>query len=161
MLPAVLAAHPGCRNPVRQKYGKAIHQKSSNPVRQGFGDSVASAAHELRGSAMAGFPERLKAARTGLGLTQEQLAFELNVTKASISAWENGREGPGFRLLPAIHRVLGVSLDFLICGEGGEAEPTTSAPEKLTTRNETEAELLRAFRRLPARRRKALLEMID
>ena len=46
-------------------------------------------------------------------------------------------------------------------GEGGEAEPATSAPEKLTTRNETEAELLRAFRRLPARRRKAPLEMID
>lgn len=87
--------------------------------------------------------------------------FELNVTKASISAWENGREGPGFRLLPAIRRVLGVSLDSLICGEGGKAEPAASAPEKLTTRNEAEAELLRAFRRLPARRRKALLEMID
>lgn len=40
-------------------------------------------------------------------------------------------------------------------------EPAAAAPEKLTTRNEAEVELLRAFRRLPAKRRKALLEMID
>ena len=110
---------------------------------------------------MAGFPERLKAARTGLGLTQKQLADEINVTKASVSAWETGREPPGFRLLPAIRRVLGMSLDALICGEGDKFAPVAPDPKKLTTRNEAEAELLRAFRRLPARRRKALLEMID
>jgi len=40
------------------------------------------------------FPERLKAARLALGLTQEQLGFELDVTKSTVSAWENGRDAP-------------------------------------------------------------------
>lgn len=43
---------------------------------------------------MPGFPERLKSARLRLGMTQEQLGYELNVTKASVSAWENAREAP-------------------------------------------------------------------
>jgi DNA-directed RNA polymerase specialized sigma24 family protein len=54
-----------------------------------------------------------------------------------------------------------VSLDALICGEGDKSAPVAPDPKKLTTRSEAEADLLRAFRRLPARRRKALLEMID
>ena len=48
----------------------------------------------------------------------------------------------------------------LIYGEGNE-ELAASAPERLTTCNESEVELLRPFHWLPARRRKALLEMID
>ena len=63
--------------------------------------------------------------------------------------------------MPAIRRVLGVSLDALICGEGDKSAPVAPGTKKLTTRSEAEADLLRAFRRLPARRRKALLEMIN
>ena len=67
---------------------------------------------------MSGFQERLKSARQRLGLTQEALAEELNVTKASVSAWENGREKPGFRLLPKLRIVLDVFflrlLSFLV-----------------------------------------------
>lgn len=111
---------------------------------------------------MSGFPERLKAARLRLGMTQEQLGFELNVTKASVSAWENGREAPGFRLLPRLREVLGVSLDDLLCGAGsgaGVAEPQHLYGAEV--RNEAEAALLRSFRRLSAKRRQALLDMIE
>ena len=113
---------------------------------------------------MAGFPERLKSARLRLGLTQEQSGYELNVTKASVSAWENGREAPGFRLLPSLREVLAVSLDELLCGLGGEAgaeKQAALASYELFTRNEDEATLLKAFRRLPVKRRKALLGMIE
>ena len=72
---------------------------------------------------MSGFQERLKSARQRLGLTQEALAEELNVTKASVSAWETGREKPGFRLLPRLRIVLGTSLDDLICGGDTDGEP--------------------------------------
>jgi transcriptional regulator with XRE-family HTH domain len=110
---------------------------------------------------MAGFPERFKAARLRLGLTQEQLGFELDLTKASVSAWENGREAPSFRLLPQIRAILGVSLDELICGEQEARDTVVPGDEPvISTRTEAEAELLRAFRRLPVKRRKALLEMI-
>jgi len=111
---------------------------------------------------MAGFPERFKAARLRLGLTQEQLGFELDLTKASVSAWENGREAPSFRLLPQIRAILGVSLDELICGDQAATDPSASGTESgISTRSEAEAQLLKAYRRLPARRRKALLDMLD
>jgi transcriptional regulator with XRE-family HTH domain len=109
------------------------------------------------------FAERLRVARLGLGLTQEQLAFELNVTKSTVSAWENGRDAPGFRLLPALKTVLGVSLDHLICGDNaygsGVSEPHPNYNAQV--RNDTEAALLKAYRRLPAKRRDGLLQLLD
>ncbi|MCK0538020.1 helix-turn-helix domain-containing protein [Alcanivorax sp. CY1518] len=95
-------------------------------------------------------------------MTQEQLGFELNVTKASVSAWENGREAPGFRLLPKLREVVGVSLDELLCGAdsaGALAEPYHAYGAEV--RSETEAALLRAFRRLSVKRRQGLLDLIE
>lgn len=108
---------------------------------------------------MSDFHTRLKSARKHLGLTQEQLAAELNVGKASISAWENDREKPGFRLLHKLSTVLGVSLDELICGEGGD--DMLEKPSPLTVRNEAEEILLRSFRRMPVKRRQALLALME
>ena len=107
---------------------------------------------------MSVFKERLKSARRRLGLTQEALAEELNVTKASVSAWETGREKPGFRLLPTLRQVLDMSLDDLICGGEAGGEVPDSAP--LVARNDDETALLEAYRRLPVKRRKALLELL-
>lgn len=36
----------------------------------------------------------LKAARVNVGLSQEDVATALNVSKASVSAWENGKFEP-------------------------------------------------------------------
>ena len=107
---------------------------------------------------MSGFPERLKSARLRLGMTQEQLGYELNVTKASVSAWENGREAPGFRLLPRLREVLGVPLDELLCGIGDLA---ASPIDVIAIRGEEEAALLKAYRRLPPKRRRGLLDMLE
>ena len=107
------------------------------------------------------FPERLKAARLALGLTQEQLGFELEVTKSTISAWENGRDSPGFRLLPKLKVVLGVSLDHLICGDVAEGAPEPEAEYGAQVRNDAEAQLLKLYRRLPVKRREGLLAMIN
>lgn len=48
----------------------------------------------------------IKAARLKKGMTQDQLAFRLQVTKSAVSAWENDRETPETRRLAAINRVL-------------------------------------------------------
>ncbi len=51
-------------------------------------------AQNSRAIGMKGFGDRLREARTAAGMTQEQLGFALGVTKASISAWENGCNDP-------------------------------------------------------------------
>ena len=86
------------------------------------------------------FPERLKAARLALGMTQEQLGFELEVTKSTISAWENGRDAPGFRLLPKLKVVLGLSLDHLICGDQVEGASELKSKYDDQVRNDAEAQ---------------------
>lgn len=113
---------------------------------------------------MSSFADRLREARIAAGLTQEQLGFALGVTKSSVSAWENGRETPGFRLLPELRRTLQRSLDDLICGqtlgvrsERGDYDPGT---HPLQARDSTEEALLTRYRRLNARKREAVLELL-
>ena len=112
------------------------------------------------------FGDRLREARVAAGMTQEELGFELGITKSSVSAWENGRETPSFRLLPELRRQLRCSLDELICG----VQPADASPEcaarapsddtSPTARDEKERALLVRFRVLSAQRRAALLELI-
>lgn len=72
------------------------------------------------------FGQRLRQARDEAGLTQEQLGFEVGVSKASISAWENDRERPSFDNLPRLQAALQRSLDHLIAG--GEADQVQEEP---------------------------------
>jgi transcriptional regulator with XRE-family HTH domain len=111
------------------------------------------------------FADRLREARVASGLTQEQLGFALGVTKSSVSAWENGRETPNFRLLPQLRTILKRSLDELICGvapntkaiAGGRgADDDTS----IAARDARERTLLQRYRALPARLRDAVLEIM-
>ena len=62
------------------------------------------------------FGERVKAVRMGAGLTQEQFASRLGVTRQAVSNWENGRNLPDIEVVIAISRTFGVSLDELILG---------------------------------------------
>jgi len=108
---------------------------------------------------MKSFGDRLRAARIAAGMTQEQLGFALGVTKSSVSAWENDREAPGFRLLPELRSVLRHSLDELICGAAanrGEVRETS----ELYVGNSAERALLVRYRALPPKRREALLELL-
>lgn len=61
--------------------------------------------------------ERLKAYRHSEGLSQEQLAEKLNVSRQAITKWENDRGLPDIDNLIAISRMLGVTLDELVMGE--------------------------------------------
>src|SRR5262245_54381559 len=65
-----------------------------------------------------GFAQRLETARANSGLTQSELAAQAGVARQSISNWENGKYpnlGPQLR---AVAQVLGVSLAWLLRGEG-------------------------------------------
>jgi transcriptional regulator with XRE-family HTH domain len=58
--------------------------------------------------------ENLVKLRHGKKVTQEEIASFLNVTKASVSKWENGQSMPDIQLLPQIAVYFGVSVDHLL-----------------------------------------------
>ena len=63
------------------------------------------------------FNEKLQQLRKEKGLTQEQLAEELFVSRTAISKWESGRGYPGIDSLKAISMLFSVSVDDLLSGE--------------------------------------------
>ena len=48
---------------------------------------------------MSRFAENLRARRAALGLTQEELAEKLHVTRQAVSNWENGKHQPDLEML--------------------------------------------------------------
>ena len=60
------------------------------------------------------FGEKLKALRTERGLTQEQLAARLYVSRTAVSKWETGGGSPNLDSLQAVARRFDVSVDDLL-----------------------------------------------
>ena len=63
------------------------------------------------------FHEKLQKLRKDQGLTQEELADALYVSRTAISKWESGRGYPSIDSLKEISRYFGVSIDDLLSGE--------------------------------------------
>ena len=73
--------------------------------------------------------EKLKTLRASRGLSQEQLAAELNVSRQAVSKWECGDAAPDLDKLRAICAYFGVTTDHLIW-ENEEDAPKVAVPEK-------------------------------
>ena len=63
------------------------------------------------------FNEKLQQLRKQKGLTQEELADLLYVSRTAISKWESGRGFPNIESLKAISKYFSISLDELLSGE--------------------------------------------
>lgn len=63
------------------------------------------------------FHEKLQELRKQKGLTQEELAEKLYVSRAAISKWESGRGYPSIDSLKGIGKFFGVTVDALLSGE--------------------------------------------
>ena len=63
------------------------------------------------------FGEKLKALRTERGLTQEQLAARLYVSRTAVSKWETGGGSPHLDSLQAVARLFDVSVDDLLSAD--------------------------------------------
>lgn len=70
--------------------------------------------------------ERIRDARSRLGLTQANLADALQVSGQAVSKWERGENAPDVALLPDLAALLGVTTDRLL-GTTAPAGPTTHA----------------------------------
>ena len=63
------------------------------------------------------FHEKLIQLRRQRGLTQEELAAQLYVSRTAISKWESGRGYPSIDSLKALSSFYGVTVDALLSGE--------------------------------------------
>lgn len=63
------------------------------------------------------FNEKLQELRKQKGLTQEELAQALYVSRTAVSKWESGRGFPSIDSLKSISKYFSVSLDELLTGE--------------------------------------------
>ena len=69
------------------------------------------------------FGERLQEVRRAAGLTQEQFAEELNVSRQAVSRWEQGTALPDAGNLLKLRQRFGVSVDWLLeDAKGWEAQ---------------------------------------
>ena len=63
------------------------------------------------------FNEKLQELRKSRGLTQEELAKELYVSRTAVSKWESGKGYPGIDSLKELSRFFSVSIDSLLSSE--------------------------------------------
>lgn len=73
------------------------------------------------------FPENLQFFRGRHGMTQEQLAERLNVTRQSVSKWESGQSYPEMDTLFNLCALFGTDLDTLLRGSAESACAEDSA----------------------------------
>lgn len=65
----------------------------------------------------------IAARRKELGLTQKQLAAQLNVSDRAVSKWERGAGFPDIALLEPLADALGLTVLSLLHGEADEPQP--------------------------------------
>ena len=76
------------------------------------------------------FKEKLQELRKEKGLTQEELAAHLYVSRAAISKWESGRGYPNLDSLKAMAEFFSISIDELL--SGGEVVSVAEEENKQT-----------------------------
>jgi len=77
------------------------------------------------------FASRIKKLRLERKLTQEQLGKMINVTKVSISGYENGNRSPDMETLQRIADYFDVKLDYLT-GRSDDPSPSAKRDENNT-----------------------------
>ncbi len=75
------------------------------------------------------FSEKLYQLRKKSGLSQEELAEKLNVSRQAVSKWESGTSVPESEKLLAISRYFDVTVDYLMKDELTESMPVNVPTE--------------------------------
>lgn len=71
----------------------------------------------------------ISALRKANGMTQKQLADELNISDKTVSRWERDEGYPDISLIPVIADIFGVTCDELLCGERKPKNENAEAEE--------------------------------
>lgn len=123
---------------------------------EGAGSKLSHPVAEGR-AVLEGVAGRIRESRRGLGLTQEELARRIGVSRSAIAQWETDRTGQVRANLARVAAVLGVSIGYLLNGESdGIALGAETAGERALLnlyrqiQDDGRAELLRQGRRILA-----------
>ena len=80
------------------------------------------------------FNERLMALRKKQGLSQEELGFELGVSRQTVSKWESGQSYPDFQRLVLLADYFDISLDELVRGlDVGDVRALNESEKQLSS----------------------------
>lgn len=71
-------------------------------------------------------PKQLKAQRERLGMSQEDVAHAIYVSRQTMSSWENGKTYPNVQSLLLLSDLFGVSIDDLVKGDVVEMKEMVS-----------------------------------
>jgi len=64
---------------------------------------------------------RIAALRRAAGWNQAELAVKLRISPSAVGMYEQGRREPSAQTLVDLAKVFGVSVDYLLTGEGSES----------------------------------------
>lgn len=87
-----------------------------------------------------------------MGLTQEELARKLNVSRPMLSKWENGTSVPDLEAVVKLSELFGVSIDRLLGKEEAKGDMLLELKEHYHLDEETDKALLEVIRYLTARK---------
>lgn len=73
--------------------------------------------------------ERLRQFRKNAGLSQEQLAEALDISRQAISKWESGTTSPDVHNIVQLGKLYGVSTDSILLGETHMPADSDAVPE--------------------------------
>ena len=92
------------------------------------------------------FYEELKAARIKAGLTQQQIADEIGITKSTYCGYETAKRNPDPQRIKQLAKVLHISADTLLdTGIEKEKSPAPAEAETREITREMSIELLKAL----------------
>ena len=82
--------------------------------------------------------ERIRQLRSGKGMSQEQLAEALHISRQAVSKWETGESVPDTERVMLLCRVLDISADYLLFGKENE-QTATPIPSAAKPQNQGKA----------------------
>lgn len=95
------------------------------------------------------FYEELKAARIKAGLTQQQIADEIGITKSTYCGYETAKRNPDPQRIKQLAKVLHISADTLLdTGIEKEKAPASTAAEARENNQVTREDLLEVLQKL-------------
>ena len=111
--------------------------------------------------------QRVREARKLIGLSQEELAAELGISRSAVAQWEMLRgTAPSVENLVALARRSGMAFEYLATGRGSRIQgaPILSVAEDATDYHRLtrqQQRLLAIFEAMPPKQRTGLLEFLE
>lgn len=106
------------------------------------------------------FAHNLKNARIAAGLTQQQVAEQLGITKSTYCGYETEKRQPDVQKIKMLAEILKVSADTLL-GTDGFCTDESDTPKSYTAQTAQERLILSIYRELNEQGRQYILQQFD